>query len=68
MPHKGRRMNRNAIRIPALAALTLFFALSISAAPSFAGPSADIRRLEDGFNAAYAAHVHYSPAPKPAKS
>jgi ketosteroid isomerase-like protein len=55
MPYKGRRMNKNAIRFPTLAALTLLFAFSISA-PSFAGPSADIRRLEDDFNASYAAN------------
>jgi ketosteroid isomerase-like protein len=51
----GHRMHHNAIRIPALAALACLLAVSISA-PSFAGPSADIRRLENEFNAAYAAN------------
>lgn len=73
LPHKGRRMNKNAVRTPALAVLILLFAFSLPAAPSFAGPSADIRRLEDDFNASYAAndldkYFGYSPAPKPAKS
>ena len=48
-------MNKSAIGIPALAALMMFFAFSIPV-PSFAGPSADIRRLEDDFNASYAAN------------
>jgi ketosteroid isomerase-like protein len=51
---KGRRMNKNTIRI-SLAALAFLLAFSISA-PSFAGPSADIRRLENDFNSAYAAN------------
>ena len=51
----GRRMNDNTLRIPAPAALAFLLAFSISA-PSFAGPSADIRRLENDFNAAYAAN------------
>jgi ketosteroid isomerase-like protein len=48
-------MNDNKTRIPVLAALAFLLALSISA-PSFAGPSADIGRLENEFNAAYAAN------------
>jgi ketosteroid isomerase-like protein len=46
-------MKKNAIRILAFAALTILFTLST---PSIAGPSADIRGLEDAFNAAYAAN------------
>jgi ketosteroid isomerase-like protein len=48
-------MNDNNTRFPVLAALAFLLALSISA-PSFAGPSADIGRLENEFNAAYAAN------------
>jgi hypothetical protein len=51
---KGRRMHKNTIRI-SLAALAFLLAFSVST-PSFAGPSADIRRLENEFNAAYAAN------------
>jgi ketosteroid isomerase-like protein len=48
-------MNDNTTRIPVLAALAFLLFLSIPA-PSSAGPSADIRRLENDFNAAYAAN------------
>ncbi len=48
-------MNKNANRIRALATLAALLAFSICA-PSFAGPSADIRRLEVEFNAAYGAN------------
>jgi hypothetical protein len=48
-------MNDNNTRIPVLAALAFLLSLSISA-PGFAGPSADIGRLENEFNAAYAAN------------
>ena len=48
-------MKKNTIRIRALATLSALLAFSICA-PSFAGPSADIRRLEVDFNAAYGAN------------
>lgn len=40
----------------AFAAALVMFLASATAAPSFAGPSADIRSLENDFNAAYAAN------------
>jgi ketosteroid isomerase-like protein len=48
-------MKKNAIPIRALAAFSALLAFSICA-PGFAAPSADIRRLEVEFNAAYGAN------------
>ena len=48
-------MHKNTLHLRALAALALVLVFSIPA-PSRAGTSADIRRLEDEFNAAYAAN------------
>jgi ketosteroid isomerase-like protein len=48
-------MNKNAARIPALAALALLLALT-APIPGLAGTSTDILRLEDEFNAAYGAN------------
>ena len=55
-------MNKNANHIRALAIFTGLLAFSIGA-PSFAGPSADIRRLEVEFNAAYGANSWTSISP-----